>query len=109
MGAGVIIIDDDFPEIRAVDSKLVSLAKKYGADVVTNDYNLNKVAEIQSVQVLNITADDSAYAMFLLEDGTMVVVENGVRYMNSTVDVTVTRVLQTTAGRMIFTRVANAA
>ena len=132
LGSGVIIIDDDFPEIHSVDSKLVALARKYGADVVTNDYNLNKVAEIQNVRVLNINdlanalrpvvlpdeeirvhvvkeGKENYQGIGYLDDGTMVVVENGARHINSTVDVTVTRVLQTTAGRMIFTKIADAA
>lgn len=131
-GVGVIIVDSDFPDIQAVDSKLVALAKKFAADVITNDYNLNKVAEIQNVRVLNINdlanalrpvvlpdeeirihvvkeGKENNQGIGYLEDGTMVVVENGADHINRTVDVTVTRVLQTTAGRMIFTKIADSA
>jgi uncharacterized protein YacL len=124
------VVEEDFPEIPEVDSKLVALAKQYGASVVTNDYNLNKVAQIHDVSVLNINdlagslrpvvmpdeelrvtivkpGKEDLQGVGYLEDGTMVVVERGVDYMNETVDITVTRVLQTAAGRMIFGRVQN--
>lgn len=123
----VKISDMDFKEIPEVDSKLVKLAKVMKAKVITNDFNLNKVAEFHGVDVLNINqlsnalkpivlpgedmrvllikeGKDSNQAIGYLDDGTMVVVENGRRRMNDEVDVTVTSVLQTTAGRMIFTR-----
>lgn len=123
----VKISDMDFKEIPEVDSKLVKLAKVMKAKVITNDFNLNKVAEFHGVEVLNINqlsnalkpivlpgedmrvllikeGKDSNQAIGYLDDGTMVVVENGRRRMNDEVDVTVTSVLQTTAGRMIFTR-----
>lgn len=123
----VKISDMDFKDIQEVDSKLVQLAKVMKAKVITNDFNLNKVAEFHGVDVLNINllsnslkpivlpgedmrvllvkeGKDSNQAIGYLDDGTMVVVENGRRRMNEEVDVTVTSVLQTTAGRMIFTR-----
>jgi uncharacterized protein YacL len=123
----VKISDMDFKDIPEVDSKLVQLAKVMKAKVITNDFNLNKVAEFHGVQVLNINqlsnalkpivlpgeemrvmlikeGKDSNQAIGYLDDGTMVVVENGRRKMNDEVDVTVTSVLQTTAGRMIFSR-----
>ncbi len=123
----VKISDMDFKDIPEVDAKLVQLAKVMKAKVITNDFNLNKVAEFHGVDVLNINllsnslkpivlpgeemrvllvkeGKDSNQAIGYLDDGTMVVVENGRRRMNDEVDVTVTSVLQTTAGRMIFTR-----
>lgn len=123
----VKISDMDFADIHEVDAKLVKLAKIMNAKVVTNDFNLNKVAEFHGVQVLNINqlsnalkpvvlpgeemrvalikeGKDQNQAIGYLDDGTMVVVENGRRRLNDEVDVTVTSVLQTTAGRMIFTR-----
>jgi len=123
----VKISDIDFPEISEVDAKLVKLAKVMKAMVITNDFNLNKVAEFHGVRVLNINqlsnalkpivlpgeemkvslikeGKDHNQAIGYLDDGTMVVVENGRRRLNSDVDVTVTSVLQTTAGRMIFAR-----
>ena len=123
----VKITDMDFADINEVDAKLVKLAKIMNAKVVTNDFNLNKVAEFHGVPVLNINqlsnalkpvvlpgeemrvalikeGKDQNQAIGYLDDGTMVVVENGRRRLNEEVDVTVTSVLQTTAGRMIFTR-----
>jgi uncharacterized protein YacL len=123
----VQIMEDDFPHIREVDMKLVELAKVYGCKVVTNDFNLNKVASLHGVEVLNI--NDLANALrpvvlpgetmrvFILkegkeynqgvaylEDGTMVVVDNARKMISRTIDVGVTSVLQTTAGKMIFGR-----
>lgn len=126
----VKITDTDFPEIREVDSKLVKLGKEMNARVVTNDYNLNKVAQFQGVKVLNINelsnslkpivlpgeemritlikeGKDSNQGVAYLEDGTMVVVENGKGRIGDEVETVVTSVLQTTAGRMIFTRLKN--
>jgi uncharacterized protein YacL len=126
-GVKVKISDMDFPEIPEVDAKLVKLAKVMKAKVVTNDFNLNKVAEFHGVPVLNINqlsnalkpivlpgedmkislvkeGKDASQAIGYLDDGTMVVVENGRRRLNHDVDVVVTSVLQTTAGRMIFGR-----
>jgi len=121
------IHDIDVEEAQEVDDKLVMLAKELRCPIVTNDYNLNRVAELQGVTVLNINELANAVkAIFLpgesmkiriiqegkelgqgvgyLDDGTMVVVENGRRYINSTIEVVVTKVLQTAAGRMIFAR-----
>jgi uncharacterized protein YacL len=122
----VKIIEQDFPKIKEVDAKLVALAKQMNARVITNDFNLNKVAEIQGVGVLSINqlatsvkplvlpgeimkvyiqreGKEPGQGVAYLDDGTMVVVENGKRYQGKDVDVAVTSVLQTTAGRMIFT------
>lgn len=121
------IIDRDFPDIRDVDAKLIKLAKIMGARVITNDFNLNKIAELEGVEVLNINELSNALKPYVLpgeelrvqiiregkeadqgvgylDDGTMVVVEEGKRYINATVDTVVTSVLQTPAGRMIFAR-----
>ncbi|MEF9476262.1 MAG: PIN domain nuclease [Candidatus Mariimomonas ferrooxydans] len=123
----VKIVDQDFPKIKEVDAKLVALAKMLNGKIITNDFNLNKVAELQGVSVLNINelsnvlkpvvlpgenmnvfiireGKESSQGVAYLEDGTMVVVDNARRLINKNVDVTVTSVLQTTAGRMIFTR-----
>lgn len=123
----VRITEDDFPKIREVDSKLIALAKRIGAKVITNDFNLNKVAELQGVKVLNINdlsnavkpvalpgetmrvfvlkeGKEPGQGVAYLDDGTMIVVENGRRYINKNIEVAVTSVLQTAAGRMIFTR-----
>lgn len=123
----VHIIEDDFPHIKEVDAKLVELAKKRGAKIMTNDFNLNKVAELQGVKVLNVNelcnalkpvvlpgepirvfvlkeGKESGQGVAYLDDGTMVVVDNAKRCIGKNVDVVVTSVLQTSAGRMIFTR-----
>jgi uncharacterized protein YacL len=123
----VEISDVDFPEIREVDNKLVAMAKSLSAKIVTNDFNLNKVAELHGVGVLNINEltnalrpvvlpgeDMRVYVLkegkeynqgiAYLDDGTMVVVDSGRRHIGQTIDVCVTSVLQTTAGRMIFSR-----
>lgn len=120
--------DLDVSEAREADTKLVALARHLRCPIMTNDYNLNRVAEIQGVAVLNVNdLANSVKAVFLpgetltvkiiqegresdqgvgyLEDGTMVVVENGSHLIEATARVTVTKVLQTTAGRMIFARV----
>ncbi len=119
--------DMDVTEVRDVDSKLVALARELGCPIMTNDYNLNRVAELQGVTVLNINELANAVkAVFLpgeemavkivqegrevgqgvayLDDGTMVVVEDGKNHIHDTVNVVVTKVLQTTAGRMIFAK-----
>lgn len=125
--------DGDFEDISEVDSKLIKLAKLLDGVVVTNDYNLNKVSEFQNVPVLNINALANAVkpvvipgetmnvmvvkagterqqGVAYLDDGTMVVVEDGQHYMNEQIEVVVTSALQTAAGRMILpnrrTRVA---
>lgn len=121
----IIIDDTDYPSVKEVDQKLISMAKETGHAILTNDFNLNKVAEVHSIQVLNINqlanslkpvvlpgetmkvqvikeGKEHGQGIAYLDDGTMVVVDNGRRYMGRNVDVTVTSVLQTTAGRMIF-------
>jgi uncharacterized protein YacL len=123
----VHIIDHDFPQIREVDTKLVALGQALKGKVLTNDFNLNKVAELQGVPVLNVNqlanavkpvvlpgevmnvhimkeGKEYGQGVAYLEDGTMVVVDNAKRYVGRHSDVIVTSVLQTTAGRMIFTR-----
>ena len=121
----VEITDADVEGIAEVDSKLVKIARTLHCPIITNDYNLNRVAELQGVKVLNINELANAVKPMLLpgedtsikimqdgkelgqgvgylDDGTMIVVEGGRQFMNMTIDVTVTRVLQTVAGRMIF-------
>lgn len=121
----VRIIDEDVPEVAEVDGKLVGLAKRYSRAVLTNDFNLNRVAELQGVRVLNVNSLANAVKPALLpgedlrvrviqqgkepgqgvgflDDGTMIVVEGGARAIDTDLEVTVTRVLQTVAGRMIF-------
>ncbi len=121
----VEISDLDVPDTAEVDSKLVKLAKQLSCPVVTNDFNLNRVAELQGVRVLNINQLANALkpavlpgeemnvrviqegkeynqGVAYLDDGTMIVVENGRPYLDQQVAVIVTRVLQTVAGRMIF-------
>ncbi|MFY9269714.1 MAG: PIN domain-containing protein [Candidatus Manganitrophaceae bacterium] len=124
----VRIVDDDFPAIKEVDSKLIALGKRLSAKVVTNDLNLNKVAELQGVRVLNINqlcnalkpvvlpgetmrvfilkeGKELGQGIGYLDDGTMIVVDEARKWIGKTIDVIVTSVLQTTAGRMIFTRI----
>ena len=124
-GVKIEFIDQDPADATQVDDKLVSLARQTGAIVITNDYNLNRVARLQGVKILNINELANAVKSVLLpgeeiplkiiqegkemgqgvgylEDGTMVVVENGRRYINQEVLVQVTKVLQTNAGRLIF-------
>jgi uncharacterized protein YacL len=121
------IAERDFPDVAAVDAKLVKLAQERSARLVTNDFNLNRVAHVEGVVVLNlnelanavkpvvlpgeelrvaITRDgkEPHQGVGYLDDGTMIVVENGRRLIGETVDVAVTSVLQTVAGRMIFAR-----
>ena len=125
--ANVMITEIDFPEIREVDTKLIELAKRLEAKIVTNDVNLNKVARLRGVAVLNINEMANAIkpvvlpgeAMMVylikegkekdqgvayLDDGTMVVVDNARRMIGHNVDIMVTSVLQTTVGKMIFGR-----
>jgi uncharacterized protein YacL len=121
----VQIIEEDFPQIRDVDTKLVELGKQLSCKVVTNDFNLNKVAQLHGVEVLNINELANALkpvvlpgeimrvfvlkegkeynqGVAYLDDGTMVVVDNARRLISKTIDIAVTSVLQTTAGKMIF-------
>jgi uncharacterized protein YacL len=131
LGERVTIDPTDFPELDEVDSKLVKLAMTTGGKVVTNDFNLNKVAELQGVDVLNINelanalkpvyiagermrvklikeGTEPGQAVGYLDDGTMVVVDRGRELINNEVEVVVTSVLQTSAGRMIFTKLERA-
>jgi len=121
------IIDHDFPKIKEVDAKLVALSKALGGRIVTNDFNLNKVAELQGVTVLNINqlanalkpvvlpgevmnvyilkeGKEYGQGVAYLDDGTMVVVDDARKHIGQNIEVSVTSVLQTTAGRMIFTK-----
>lgn len=123
----VRIQEDDFPEIKEVDAKLVKLAKLLGAKVLTNDFNLNKVAELQGVTVLNINELANALrpvvlpgevmdvriskegkehnqGIAYLDDGTMIVIDNAKHLISQSATVVVTSVLQTSAGRMIFAK-----
>jgi uncharacterized protein YacL len=121
----VEILDEDVPEVAEVDAKLVALARVRSKAILTNDFNLNRVAELQGVRVLNINSlanavkpavlpgeelrvrviqegKEPGQGVGFLDDGTMIVVEGGIRYIDKDLDVAVTRVLQTVAGRMIF-------
>ncbi len=121
----VQIVEDDFPAVREVDMKLIELAKVYEGKIVTNDFNLNKVAQLHGVAVLNINelanslkpivlpgeimkvfvlkeGKEYNQGVAYLDDGTMVVVDNARKMIGKTVDISVTSVLQTTAGKMIF-------
>jgi uncharacterized protein YacL len=123
----ILISEADFPDIREVDHKLIELAKQLEAKIVTNDFNLNKVAQLRGVSVLNINELANALkpvvlpgeimrvfvlkegkeynqGVAYLDDGTMVVVDNARRMIGKNIDVSVTSVLQTTAGKMIFGR-----
>ncbi|TVY06591.1 PIN/TRAM domain-containing protein [Paenibacillus cremeus] len=123
----VLIYEGDFDEISEVDSKLVRLAKVLQGKVITNDFNLNKVCELQGVSVLNINdlanavkpvvlpgeeilvqvikdGKEHGQGVAYLDDGTMIVVEGGRDFIGTTLDVLVTSVLQTSAGRMIFAK-----
>lgn len=124
----VEITDKDFPSIKEVDSKLVALAKETGGKILTNDANLDKIAELHGVNVLNINklatalkpvvlpgeimtiavlkeGKEHGQGIGYLDDGTMVVIDNGREYVGKTVDVSITSVLQTTGGRMIFSKI----
>jgi uncharacterized protein YacL len=126
-GVDVRIVDRDFPSVKEVDSKLIELAKEVRGKIITNDSNLNKVAELQGIEVLNINelanslkpvvlpgeeinvkvlkeGKEMGQGVAYLDDGTMIVVDNGRRQIGKTIDVIVTSVLQTPAGRMIFAR-----
>ncbi len=123
----IIISEADFPDVREVDHKLIELGRQLGGKIVTNDFNLNKVAQLRGVSVLNINELANALkpvvlpgeimrvfvlkegkeynqGVAYLDDGTMVVVDNARRMIGKNVDVSVTSVLQTTAGKMIFGR-----
>jgi uncharacterized protein YacL len=121
----VQIVEEDFPQIREVDLKLIELARQYEGKIITNDFNLNKVAQLQGVPVLNINelanslkpvvlpgeimrvfilkeGKEYNQGVAYLDDGTMVVVDNAKKMISKTIDISVTSVLQTTAGKMIF-------
>lgn len=121
------IVDTDFPEVKEVDLKLIELALKTEGKIVTNDFNLNKVAQLRGVKILNINdlanclrplvlpgepmrifvskeGKEHGQGVGYLDDGTMVVVEGGRKALGRTIDVNVTTVLQTAAGKMIFVR-----
>jgi uncharacterized protein YacL len=123
----VRIVDKDYPAVKEVDSKLIELAKEVRGKIITNDSNLNKVAELQGIEVLNINelansikpvvlpgeeinvkilkeGKEMGQGVAYLDDGTMIVVDNGRKQMGKMIDVIVTSVLQTPAGRMIFAR-----
>ena len=131
-GVTVQIVETDFPEIREVDLKLIELARKLGGKIVTNDFNLNKVAQLRGVPVLNINelanslkpvvlpgelmkvfiikeGKEQGQGVGYLDDGTMVVVDQAKKALGRTIEVSVTSVLQTTAGKMIFCRWPEAA
>jgi len=124
----VKIVEEDFPKIKEVDAKLIALARIFNARIITNDFNMSKIAQLQGVSVLNINelsnilkpvvlpgeplklfiakeGKEHNQGVAYLDDGTMVVVENARRLIGKSVDLIVTSVLQTTAGRMIFARV----
>ena len=126
-GLEVTISDIDFPEVREVDLKLIELARTLQGKIVTNDFNLNKVAQLRGVAVLNVNelanslkpvvlpgetmkvfilkeGKEYNQGVAYLDDGTMVVVDNARRMISKTIDIVVTSVLQTTAGKMIFGR-----
>jgi uncharacterized protein YacL len=126
-GIEVIISDVDFPEVREVDLKLIELARTLQGKIVTNDFNLNKVAQLRGVDVLNVNelanslkpvvlpgelmkvfilkeGKEYNQGVAYLDDGTMVVVDNARKMISKTIDIVVTSVLQTTAGKMIFGR-----
>src|ERR1700678_1838741 len=123
----VQIAEDDFAQVPEVDLKLIELAKRYNAKIVTNDFNLNKVAQLQGIEILNVNQLANALkpvvlpgetmrvfilregkeynqGVAYLDDGTMVVVDGARKMINKTIDITVTSVHQTTAGKMIFGR-----
>ncbi len=123
----VQIAEDDFQNIADVDMKLIELAKRYDAKIITNDFNLNKVATLQGIEILNVNQLANALkpvvlpgesmrvfilregkeynqGVAYLDDGTMVVVDGARRMINKTIDISVTSVHQTTAGKMIFGR-----
>ncbi len=128
----VVIVDYDFPKLKDVDTKLIALAKKMSGKIVTNDFNLNKVAELQGVEVLNMNqlatslrptmlpgellstkilkeGKEHGQGIGYLDDGTMVVIDDAKKLLGKSVDVVVTSVLQTTSGRMIFAKLKDEA
>ncbi len=131
-GITVEVGEQDFPKIKGVDAKLVALARKTNAKILTNDFNLNKVAELQGIKILNVNelanalkpvvlpgetmtvkiikeGKESGQGVAYLDDGTMIIVDHAQKFQGSVVDVLVTSVLQTTAGRMIFSEMKSLA
>jgi uncharacterized protein YacL len=131
-GIFIDVVDHDFPKIKGVDSKLVALAKKTHGKIMTNDFNLNKVAELQGIKILNVNelanalkpvvlpgelmtvkiirdGKEPGQGVAYLEDGTMIIVDNAQRFQGENVEAMVTSVLQTTAGRMIFSEMKSVA
>jgi uncharacterized protein YacL len=131
-GIEVVISDMDFPDVKEVDLKLIELARALQGKIVTNDFNLNKVAQLRGVDVLNVNelanslkpvvlpgeimkvfilkeGKEYNQGVAYLDDGTMVVVDNARKMISKTIDIVVTSVLQTTAGKMIFGRYIDAA
>ena len=123
----VKIVDYDFPKLKDVDSKLIALAKNMNGKIITNDFNLNKVAELQGIEVLNLNelvtslkpavlpaeqmtiriikeGKEHGQGIGYLDDGTMIVVDDARKLLGKTVDVVVTSLLQTSSGRMIFAK-----
>ena len=123
--APVEVIEATYPEVPEVDAKLMAYARDHNAAILTNDYNLNRVADLQGIRVLNVNelanavkavvhpgeemrvriiqeGKEAGQGVGYLDDGTMIVVEGGIRFLNEDLPITVTRVLQTVAGRMIF-------
>ena len=121
----VEISESTYPEVPEVDAKLMAYARDHGAAILTNDYNLNRVADLQGIRVLNVNelanavkavvhpgeemsvriiqeGKEAGQGVGYLDDGTMIVVEGGLRFLNQEIPIAVTRVLQTVAGRMIF-------
>lgn len=127
----VILSQEDFPATKQVDMKLVEFAKKYNAKILTNDVNLNKIAKLHGVTVLNINnlanalkpvilpneelkilvvkeGKENGQGVGYLDDGTMVVIDSGIHHVGKTIDVSVTSILQTSNGRLIFSKVKDA-
>ena len=121
----ILISEADFDGVEGVDAKLVKLARTWQSPILTTDFNLNRVAELEGVQVLNLNdlatalkpvvlpgeemeiriiqeGKEFGQGVGFLDDGTMVVIEGGRKFLNNKVDVVITRVLQTAVGRMIF-------
>ena len=126
------ISEADFESVEAVDAKLVRLARAWQCPILTTDFNLNRVAELEGVQVLNLNdlatalkpvvlpgeemeirviqeGKEFGQGVGFLDDGTMVVIEGGRKFLNNRVDIIITRVLQTAVGRMIFAQLKNGA
>ncbi|MDD5167357.1 MAG: TRAM domain-containing protein [Syntrophales bacterium] len=124
-GIHIDIIDQDFPRIKGVDAKLIALAQAQSGRIITNDFNLNKVAELQGIKILNVNelanalkpvvlpgesmtvkiikeGKEPGQGVAYLDDGTMIIVDHAQKFQGQVVEVNVTSVLQTTAGRMIF-------